>query len=101
MLARAAEYLPGLAGLSSLRVWTGFRAATEDNLPVLGPSELLGGDRSLYLAVGHEGLGITTALPSAQLILDQILGRSSAIDPAPYLPARFAHTGIPAEAHHG
>jgi glycine/D-amino acid oxidase-like deaminating enzyme len=101
MLARAAEYLPGLAGLSCLRVWTGFRAATDDNLPVLGPSDALTGDRSLYLAVGHEGLGITTALPSAQLILDGILGRASAIDPSPYLPSRFAHAGLPAKAHHG
>jgi len=30
MLDRAASYMPGLASLSALRVWTGFRAATVD-----------------------------------------------------------------------
>jgi glycine/D-amino acid oxidase-like deaminating enzyme len=105
MLARAVEYLPGLTRLSSLRVWTGFRAATEDNLPMIGPSgpsQLLSGDKSLYLAVGHEGLGITTALPTARLLVDTILGRQSAIDPAPYLPGRFATAcaWTQSEAHH-
>jgi glycine/D-amino acid oxidase-like deaminating enzyme len=90
MLARAIEYLPALAGVSSLRVWTGFRGATDDHLPVIGPADALTGDPSLYLAVGHEGLGITTALPTAQLLADTLLGRTSAIDPTPYLPERFA-----------
>jgi glycine/D-amino acid oxidase-like deaminating enzyme len=102
MLARAVEYLPGLAGLSSLRVWTGFRAATEDNLPMIGPSQPLSGDASLYLAVGHEGLGITTALPTAALLVHAIRGRKSAIDPTPYLPARLTSACVctPREAHH-
>jgi glycine/D-amino acid oxidase-like deaminating enzyme len=90
MLARAVEYLPALSGVSSLRVWTGFRGATDDHLPVIGPSAALNGDPSLYLAVGHEGLGITTALPTAQLIADALLGRPSAIDRTPYRPERFA-----------
>ena len=36
MLARAAHYIPSLAGLSALRAWTGLRAATPDNLPLIG-----------------------------------------------------------------
>ena len=36
MLARAAEYMPALANCSKLRTWTGFRAATADNLPLIG-----------------------------------------------------------------
>ena len=38
MLARAIEYLPGLGKLSALRTWTGFRAATPDKLPLIGPT---------------------------------------------------------------
>lgn len=85
MLARAIEYLPGLGKLSSLRAWTGFRAATSDKLPLIGPDVE---HKRLYLATGHEGLGITTSLGTAKLLVDQIANRTPAIPVAPYLPAR-------------
>jgi len=85
MLARAFEYVPHLAQLSAIRVWTGFRAATPDKLPLIG---LCPGHEHLYLATGHEGLGITTALGTAKLLIDQIVGRPSAIPVEPYLPSR-------------
>ena len=85
MLARAFEYMPDLGGLSAIRVWTGFRAATPDKLPLIGPCP--GYDR-LYLATGHEGLGITTSLATAKLLIDQLLGRPSQIPIDPYLPNR-------------
>jgi D-hydroxyproline dehydrogenase subunit beta len=85
MLSRAIEFLPGLSSLSSLRAWTGFRAATPDKLPLIGPA---GEDARLYLATGHEGLGITTSLGTAKLLVDQIAGRTAAIPVGPYLPSR-------------
>jgi len=89
MIDRAKEYMPGLENLSVLRVWTGFRAATADKLPLIGPAIGLSDDRSLWLAAGFEGLGITNAPGAARLLLDGILGQKSAIDPTPYLPARL------------
>lgn len=86
MLARAIEYLPSLGRLSSLRTWTGFRAATPDKLPLIGPQP---GHERLYLATGHEGLGITTSLGTAKLLVDQIMNREAVIPVAPYLPARM------------
>jgi glycine/D-amino acid oxidase-like deaminating enzyme len=86
MLERAVEYLPRLGKLSSLRAWTGFRAATPDKLPLIGPHTE---HERLYLATGHEGLGITTSLATAKLLVDQILNRESAIPVTPYLPARM------------
>lgn len=88
MLDRAIEYLPALRKLSSLRAWTGFRAATPDKLPLIGPHVE---HKRLYLATGHEGLGITTSLGTAKLLVDQIVNREPAIPIAPYLPARMAH----------
>lgn len=85
MLQRAQEYMPGLAGLSAIRTWTGFRAATPDKLPLIGPS---GDDPRLFLATGHEGLGITTSLGTGKLIADLILQRPTAIPSEPYLPTR-------------
>ena len=87
MLDRAIEYLPGLGKLSALRAWTGFRAATPDKLPLIGPH---GENERLYLATGHEGLGITTSLGTAKLLVDQIMNRRSTIPIAPYLPSRMA-----------
>ena len=86
MLQRAAEYIPSLSAMSAIRVWTGFRAATADKLPLIGPWPE---DPTLYLATGHEGLGITTSLATGQLLVDQITGGKAAIPLAPYLPARI------------
>jgi glycine/D-amino acid oxidase-like deaminating enzyme len=85
MLQRAQKYMPGLAQMSTIRIWTGFRPATPDNLPLIGPWPE---DSTLYLATGHEGLGITTSLASARLLTDQLTGKRPAIPIEPYLPSR-------------
>lgn len=90
MLARAAEYMPRILELSAIRCWTGFRAATPDKLPLIGPCP---GREGLHLATGHEGLGITTSLGTARLLVDRLLDRPSAIPPDPYLPER-ARLGV-------
>ena len=85
MTARAFEYMPNLRDLSAVRVWTGFRPATPDNLPYIGK---VPGRENIYAAAGHEGLGITTSLGTAELIADAITGRKSVIPTEPYLPSR-------------
>lgn len=85
MLRRAQEYMPGLGAMSAVRTWTGFRAATPDKLPLIGP---WAGDTSLFLATGHEGLGITTSLATARILVDQITGAKTEIPIEPYLPSR-------------
>jgi glycine/D-amino acid oxidase-like deaminating enzyme len=86
MIERASLYMPEIAKLATLRVQCGFRAATPDKLPLIGPT----GDASIFLATGHEGLGITTSLATARLLTDHILGRPSAVPIDPYLPLRMA-----------
>lgn len=85
MLNRAVELVPGLRGTRALRSWTGYRPATPDKLPLIGP---WGGDRSLWVAAGHEGLGITMALTTAELVAAGILGTRPPVDPSPFLPDR-------------
>ena len=87
MLERAQEYMPALGSMSTVRAWTGLRAATPDKLPLIGPWPE---DKSLYLATGHEGLGITTSLATARILADQITGAKSEIPIEPYLPSRAA-----------
>jgi glycine/D-amino acid oxidase-like deaminating enzyme len=86
MLQRAFEFVPSLRCLQALRVWTGLRPATPDGLPYLGP---VPGRRGVWVAAGHEGLGVTTALASAQLVIGALLGHRPLIDPGPYLPTRM------------
>lgn len=85
MLQRATEFLPVLARCAVIRTWTGFRPATPDSLPLIGPWERTPG---LWIAAGHEGLGITMAPGTAELIAAGIMGRTPPIDPAPYAPGR-------------
>lgn len=92
MLQRAFEYMPDLNFVSAIRGWTGFRPATPDKLPLIGPSPQ---DPSVLVAAGHEGLGITTSLATAKLVCAQILGQRPAIPIQPYLPSRQ----MAAEAH--
>ena len=86
MLDRAMEFMPQLALTSAIRTWTGFRPATPDKLPLIGPWPETPG---LWIAAGHEGLGITTSLGTGQLLADLITGAQPAIDATPYAPARL------------
>jgi glycine/D-amino acid oxidase-like deaminating enzyme len=90
MLQRAALFVPGLPALSVIRTWAGFRPATPDHLPLIGPWP---GQDGVLLATGHDGLGVTMALATGRLIADQITGRTSEIPIAPYLPARLPEDG--------
>lgn len=85
MLERARQYMPALGPMSAVRTWTGFRAATPDKLPLIGPWPR---DKSVFLATGHEGLGITTSLATARILVDQITGSKPEIPVEPYLPSR-------------
>lgn len=91
MLDRAQHYMPRLGGMSAVRTWTGFRAATPDKLPLIGSCSA---DKSVFLATGHEGLGITTSLGTARILVDQITGSIPEIPIEPYLPSRVAEEHV-------
>ena len=92
MLARAAEYMPALATMPMVRAWTGMRPATMDKLPLIGAWEPTPG---LWIAAGHEGLGITTSLGTARLLADLVAGRATSIDAAPFSPMRVLASAAP------
>jgi glycine/D-amino acid oxidase-like deaminating enzyme len=85
MLARATQLMPTLRDVSVIRSWTGFRPATPDKLPLIGRWDPVPG---VWIAGGHEGLGITMSLATAELIADEIAGRAPQIDAAPFSPMR-------------
>lgn len=85
MVRRAMWFVPGLARCEAIRVWTGFRPATPDGLPLIGRWER---EPGVWIAAGHEGLGITTAPGTAALIAADITGQPAPFDPSPYRPTR-------------
>ena len=89
MIRRGIEFMPALANLSALRAWTGFRPSTPDNLPLIGRWTNARGPGP-WIAAGHEGLGITTALATGHLIAALISGSTPQIDPSPFAPNRPA-----------
>lgn len=86
MTNRAFEFMPNLKKLPAVRIWTGFRPATPDNLPYIGRHPA---HENLFLATGHEGLGITTSLGTAEILTDEIVRRESKIDRKVYSPSRI------------
>lgn len=95
MLERAVQFMPALSGLSIVRTWTGFRPATPDKLPLIGQWAPTPG---LWVAAGHEGLGITTSLGTARLLADLVVGRPTPFDATPFSPIRVL-THSAAAAH--
>jgi D-hydroxyproline dehydrogenase subunit beta len=94
MLARASEFIPSLAAMQMVRTWIGFRPATPDKLPLIGAWPAMPG---LWIAAGHEGLGITTSLGTAEIVADLVAGRTPPIDASAFAPARYT-TEHPARA---
>lgn len=95
MLERAVEFMPALARMSVVRSWTGVRPATPDKLPLIGQWTPTPG---LWIAAGHEGLGITTSLGTASVLVDLILGRPPVIESAAFSPMRVVSSAA-AVAH--
>ncbi|NNG17630.1 MAG: FAD-binding oxidoreductase [Gemmatimonadales bacterium] len=90
IITRAATFLPGIGTLPVIRTWAGLRPSTDHNLPVIGP---LPGRPRLFVATGHEGVGITTSLGTGRLITDLALGRTPPIDPEPFVPTSLVAIG--------
>lgn len=85
MLSRALRFLPALSGTRAVRTWVGFRPTTPDKLPLIGRWPTL---PDLWIAAGHEGLGITMAPGTAELIVAGLLGQTPSVDPTPFRPDR-------------
>ena len=85
MLARAIEMIPAVRDARAWRAWTGFRPATPDSLPLIGEWGPIPG---VWIAAGHEGLGITMSAGTAELITAGITGGTPPVPAAPFDPCR-------------
>jgi glycine/D-amino acid oxidase-like deaminating enzyme len=72
LAGRCLRFLPVLANVQVIRAWTGFRPYTPDLLPIISPVERISG---LYIAAGHEGIGVTEAPVTGKLVSQLITGQ--------------------------
>ena len=87
ILERAARrYLPGALDGSERVDWVGMRPVTPDGLPAVGR---LPGLPNVYVATGHQMLGVTLAPSTGHALAQLLLDGRSEIDLAPFDPARF------------
>ena len=86
MARRATALFPFLAGVRAMRCYVGFRPASPDHLPLVGPDAAVAG---LFHASGHEGAGIGLAPATGHLIAALITGAAPNVDPAPFDPGRL------------
>jgi D-amino-acid dehydrogenase len=82
----AAEYLIEPEGPEVVEEWCGWRPMTFDDLPILGRAAKFD---NLTLATGHGMLGVTMSAGTGELIARQMLSQETALDMAPFSPARF------------
>jgi D-amino-acid dehydrogenase len=68
--------------------WAGLRAATPDDLPLIGE---VPGCSHLYLATGHGTLGLTLAPSTAAALVPLVLGGDAPGELSPFRPGRFSY----------
>jgi D-amino-acid dehydrogenase len=83
LLQQAQPMLKAPLDASDSVSWMGFRPSTADSLPVIDKIE------RVFLSFGHQHLGLTQAVVSAQMIANYYFDEDHTIDPKPYQLARF------------
>jgi glycine oxidase len=69
-----------------IETWSGFRPATPDGLPVLGPDPDIDG---VFYATGHYRNGILLAPITAEILSACVAGEAAPVPIEPFLPDRF------------
>jgi glycine oxidase len=86
ILGAVRAMVPSIASIPFREAWAGLRPATDDLLPVLGPSPTVA---NVLYAAGHFRSGILLSALTGKVIADLVKGRQPSIDLAPFSPARF------------
>jgi D-amino-acid dehydrogenase len=85
-LAEAAARQAFPLGERSGGEWLGARPTLPDCRPLIGEAPRHPG---LWLAIGHQHIGLNTGPGTAQLLASLMLGEQCSIDPRPFRPERF------------
>lgn len=86
ILKEATRFFPALENVNIIRTFSGFRPASGDGKPFLGP---VASQPGMFIAAGHEGDGIALAPISGYAISQMIVGGSLPYDLTELSPARL------------
>lgn len=84
----AIRLAPALADAPVTETWANFRPVTDDELPILGPTDIEG----LLLATGHFRNGILLSPITADIITELVVSGRTTIDLSTFRRARLAAT---------
>ncbi|HYQ45140.1 MAG TPA: glycine oxidase ThiO [Polyangiaceae bacterium] len=84
LLRNATALVPALERAALRGTWSNFRPYTNDELPLLGPTQIPG----LFLSTGHYRNGILLAPISAEIVRAAILGRRAPVAIEAFRPER-------------
>ena len=82
----ASHYLVSRPQAGEIQTWYGWRPMTWDSLPIIGRTPRL---ENVYLATGHNMLGMSLATSTGKLIAELISGSPPHLDDAAFSPRRF------------
>lgn len=88
---KASQLIPEIAAMPLIKHWAGLRPASLNNIPTIGRHPELD---NLFINSGHFRYGVTMAPGSAEILLNEIMGKSQPFDISPYqggwyLPEKF------------
>ncbi|MDX8398845.1 MAG: FAD-dependent oxidoreductase, partial [Gallionellaceae bacterium] len=78
---RAEAVLPSLRDMPLAQHWAGLRPASPHNLPTIGRHPRL---HNLFLNSGHFRYGVTMAIASVEILMNEMNGTPQAFDVTPY-----------------
>lgn len=81
LLTRAQTILPLLHKMPIVQQWAGLRPASPNNLPTIGKHPIVD---NLFVNCGHFRYGLTMALASAEILVNEIMHTPQPFDIAPY-----------------
>ena len=85
---RALQFYPELADIKCIRVYSGVRPYTIDDLPIVSDVDFIPG---YYIAAGHEGDGICYSPFTGKQMAHIVLGEDTDFDISQLDFARFSH----------
>jgi glycine/D-amino acid oxidase-like deaminating enzyme len=89
ILSRILKIVPKLGEVHAIRSWAGLRPSCKDLLPIISAVDEIGG---LYIASGHEGIGITEGPITGKLVSQMILGEKLDLNIEKLKFSRFSST---------
>jgi glycine oxidase len=81
LLKRVYEIFPEWENFQPIKHWAGFRPGSPDNIPTIGRHPNI---ENLYVNSGHFRYGVTMSLGSAEVLLNEITGRTQSFSVEEY-----------------